>query len=170
MLEPEVGSTGQGKQEGEGMVGQGDAPSNRTWSALGQIAKNVIGSGPASKGFHSYAAARAAHSVPDKAVEKGARKPKDTSVGGEQTPHLKHHAEGRGDEMPAVKDSASLPSKKGAQSGKEGTEVSSSGKGVNLGKGPSQRARPTGTADTPGSRAVDFDKARHTPSFEDGPR
>lgn len=162
----EVGSTGQGKREGEGMVGESDAPSNRTWSALGQVAKNMVGSGPSSKGFHTFTAVRT-NSVPEEAVEKGARKPKDTQVGAQQTPHLPHHAAEAGDQMPAVKNNASLPSKKGESAA---DQVSSSGKGTNLSKGPAHEKRPTGTADTPGSRAVDLDSQEHSPSFEDGPR
>ena len=148
------------------MVGESDAPSNRTWSALGQVAKNMVGAGPSSKGFHTFSAARTS-SVPEEAVEKGARKPKDTKVGGEQTPHLPHHAAEAGDKMPAVKNNASLPSKKGSS---DAVGVSSSGKGTNLSKGPAHEKRPTGTAATPGSRAVDLDSKKHSPSFEEGPR
>lgn len=171
MTVAEVGSTGHGKQEGEGIVGEGEAPSNRTWSAFGQVAKNIVGRGPTSKGLHTSAAARypSSSSVPKEAVDKGARKPKDTKVKGEQSAHLPHHEAGAGDEMPAVKNDASLPSKKGKSgSGQQGSS-STSEKGANLQKGPAHEQRPTGTSSAPGSRAVDLDKKEHSPSFENGP-
>lgn len=152
----EVGSTGRGKQEGEGVVGHDDAPSNRTWSAMGQVAKNILGNGPASKGFHTVGPRRATSSVPDEAVDKGARKPKDPKVGGKQSAHLPHHEADTGDRMPAVKDSASLPSKKKGATSQQSEHAQSSD--------------PVGTEQGPGSKAIDADKREHSPSFENGPR
>lgn len=145
------------------------APSSSTLGGLGEVAKNVFGGGP-TNGFHTYARLRYATGVPDEAVEKGARKQKDTGVGAEQTPHLPHHNEGEGDKMPAVQNNASLPSKQGKaedipskkQADKEGSSVGK--KGTNMGKGPGAETRPTGTQHTPGSRAIDPATSTHSPS------
>ena len=149
------------------MKGTSEAPNSGTFSGIGQAAKNVFGGGP-TNGFHTYARISMPSSVPEKAIDKGARKPKDTGVGAEQSPHLPHHPEGEGDKMPAVRDSASLPSKKGSKSSSSSSpssKLAAKGTGTNLGKGPSAEMRPTGTASSPGSRAVDPSKARHSPSF-----
>ena len=124
---------------------------------------------PASgKAFHTNAAARYPSSVPDTAVDKGARKPKTTGTGAEQTPHLPHHNEGEGDKMPAVKDNASLPSKKGNIDSEKTKPAKASG--TNKHQGPFAEERPTGTSGTPGSRAIDTSTQTHSPSFsKDGP-
>ncbi|CAD6569895.1 MAG: hypothetical protein CYPHOPRED_003645 [Cyphobasidiales sp. Tagirdzhanova-0007] len=147
---------------GEGMSGTSDAPKAGTGSGLGQAVKNMLGGGP-TNGFHTYARIRMPSSVPEEAVKKGARKPKEMDVGGEQTPHLPHHSEGQGDKMPAVRNSASLPSKMGDKSSTKANQVAATG--TNEGKGPSHEMRPTGTASSPGSRAVDPSQAKHSPSF-----
>ncbi|KAK9894962.1 hypothetical protein P389DRAFT_86836 [Cystobasidium minutum MCA 4210] len=153
----------------EGKKGTEEAPSSSTLGGLGQFAKNIIGQGPASgKSFHTYAGPLRAKATttPSEAVDKGARKPKDTGVGAEQTPHLPHHNPGEGDQLPAVKNNAGLPSKGGKTPSDKGE------KGVNSGKGPSHEARPVGTASTPGSRAVDPATSTHSPSWmpETGPK
>lgn len=161
-------------KEGEGIGSKEEAPSASTLGGMGQFAKNIIGQGPASgKSFHTYAGPlrNRSTSVPGEAVDQGARKPKDTGVGAEQTPHLPHHRAGEGDKMPAVKNDAGLPSKGGkkpagkAPSGKRN-------KSTNAGKGPSHEARPVGTASSPGSRAVDPKTGTHSPSWmpESGPK
>lgn len=167
----QIGSSGAGKQPKEGKVGQDSVPSAGTLSGVGDALKNMVGQGPASgKGFHTYAALRYPSSTPEEAVDKGARKPKDTGVGAEQTPHLPHHNAGEGDSMPAVKDNASLPSKKGSIDDKKKKPAKASGKGTNAHQGPSGEERPTGTSGTPGSRAVDPSTQTHSPSFsQDGP-
>lgn len=154
---------------GEGKTGTEEAPSSSTLGGLGQFAKNVIGQGPASgKSFHTYAGPLRAKatSTPSEAVDKGARKPKDTGVGAEQTPHLPHHKAGEGDQLPAVKNNAGLPSKGGKTPSDKGE------KQTNSGKGPSHEARPVGTANSPGSRAVDPASSTHSPSWmpETGPK
>jgi hypothetical protein len=156
-------------KEGEGMGSKEEAPSSSTLGGLGQFAKNIIGQGPASgKSFSTYARLQAgAKSTPSSAVDKGARKPKDTNVEGAQTPHLPHHQKGEGDQMPAVQNDAGLPSKGGkTPSDKKTTDGTATTKAsANEGKGPSHDARPTGTQDTPGSRAVDPATNTHSPSF-----
>lgn len=146
------------------MTGTKDAPKNTTWSALGEQAKNFVGKGPAS-GFHTYARSRFPSSVPESAVDKGARKPKDTKVGGAQSEHLPHHAPGEGDKMPAVKNSASLPSKKGDASHQTKRSMSSKSAGQTATDYNQPGGRATGTATTPGSRAVDPESKIHSPSF-----
>lgn len=71
--------------------------------------------------------------------------------------------------MPAVKNNAGLPSKGGkTPSDKPSGKRHAS---TNAGQGPGQDARPTGTASSPGSRAVDPKTGTHSPSFapESGP-
>lgn len=159
-------------KEGEGKLGKEEAPSASTLGGLGQFAKNIVGQGPASgKSFHTYAGPlRAkASSTPSEAVDKGARKPKDTGVGAEQTPHLPHHNAGEGDQLPAVKNNAGLPSKGGQTPSGDKQQKT---KGLNTGKGPGHEARPVGTASSPGSRAVDPGSSTHSPSWmpETGPK
>jgi len=94
--------------------------------------------------------------VPESAVDKGARDPKDTNVKGEQSQHLPHHAPGQGDKMSAVKNSASLPSKQGKAGSPKSFSTSTFA---------SSDSRPTGTANSPGSKAVDPSTGTHSPSF-----
>jgi len=156
----------EGQQAGEGMGAKEEAPVAGTFKGAGQFVKNVIGKGPsAGSGFHTYARLRYPSSVPEEAVDKGARKPKDTGTGAEQTQHLPHHPAGEGDKMPAVKDNASLPSKKGNIDGDKKKPVKASGNQTNAGQGPAMEKRPTGTATAPGSRAVDPKSGIHSPSF-----
>lgn len=119
---------------------------------MGQAAKNFVGKGPAS-GFHTYA--RTSYpSVPESAVDKGARKPKEKDVEGAQNSHLPHHNAGEGDKMPAVKNNASLPSKQGDASHKKATQAHNVA-----------GDRKVGTANTAGTRAVDPSTQTHSPSF-----
>lgn len=66
--------------------------------------------------------------------------------------------------MPAVKNNAGLPSK----GGKTPSVKKSTGKrhkSTNAGQGPAHETRPTGTASSPGSRAVDPKTGTHSPSW-----
>jgi len=160
-----AGSPKDGRQPGEGMSGTEKAPATKTGSGVKDFVKNLGGGGP-TNGFHTYARSRMpARAVPDEAVEKGARKPKDTGVGAEQSPHLPHHPPGEGDKMPAVKNNAGLPSKGGKTPSGSGQQKSS----FHTYAARYSTIRPTGTANTPGSQAVDPNAGVNSPSDGSGP-
>lgn len=137
------------------MVGTKEPASSGTLSGVKDFAANLVNKGPASRSFSTFAHMRFP-AVPESAVDKGAREPKDTNVKGEQSQHLPHHAPGQGDKMPAVKNSASLPSKQGK---------AGSPKSFSTSAWAASDERLTGTANSPGSRAVDPSTGTHSPSF-----
>lgn len=156
-------ASGQPLSPEEGMKGTSKAPAGTDDSnaaGLGQTIKNVFGGGPTQgqkTGFHTYTRLyNGAKAAPESAVDKGARKSKDDKVSGMQSPHLPHHKAGEGDKMPAVKNNASLPSKKGDASKQQVRHAST------------KPGRPVGTADTAGSPAVNPSSGTHGPSFKGG--